>query len=332
MNILITNIGRRGYLVDFIKSLKNFEGNVYVSDCDRTASGLYGNCAEFFILDKPVDNENNYVKQLMELCIKKKITLVIPVIDPEIYILSKYREMFRKKGITVLVSDKTVLEICHNKLEMNVFLASHGFNVVRSYDNIESFQDGNRRGLIRYPIFIKPIYGSGSVHSLKVESEDELRAFFKEGMIIQEFLDGDEYGIDAFVDDRGIPVRLVVKQKISMRSGETDKAITVLNEKLKSEVLKLVSILQPFGPLDCDVIETLEGVYIIDLNPRFGGGYPATHMAGIDFIELALKLSANEAIEPIFNNYIVGQLTMKDIGIKTVNISEDKYTRGKCDE
>jgi carbamoyl-phosphate synthase large subunit len=327
MNILITNIGRRGYLVDFIKQLNSFDGKVFVSDCDNTASGLYGNCDKSFLLSKPTENEKKYVEQLLYLCEQNNINLIIPVIDPEIYILSKYKEQFSKKRITVLVSDEEVLEICYSKVKMNKFLADNCFNVVKTFVDIESFIKAFEREEIRFPVFIKPILGSGSVDSIKVKNESELRAFFREGMIIQEFLEGQEYGVDTFVDDAGIPVRVVVKQKISMRSGETDKAVTVKNDNIQNEVIKLMKVLKPYGPIDTDVIQTPKEIFIIDLNPRFGGGYPATHMAGISFIELAIRLTQKQRILPEFNNYIVGQLTMKDVGIKTINISDDRYRR-----
>lgn len=320
MNIVITNVGRRGYLVDFIKSKRDFSGKVYVTDCDYTASGLYGNNDGYFILSKPVDNETVYIEQLMNLCKRKDINLVIPVIDPEIYILSQQKELFRKNNITILVSDKDVLEICYNKLLMNDFLQTNHFHVPLTYNNMNDFLNDQSKQMIDYPVFIKPIYGSGSIDSYIIHNEEELRVNFKNDMIIQEFLEGKEYGVDTFVCN-GNPVRLVIKQKISMRSGETDKAITVKEEAIKNEMMRLAKKLKPYGPMDCDIIKSNNRIYIIDINPRFGGGYPSTHMAGVDFIDLSIKLSQGIKIEPIFDNYAVGQLTMKDIGIKTVNIN-----------
>jgi len=116
MNIIITNIGRRGYLVDYFKEVSIFDGKVFVSDCDSTASGLYGANDGCFILPKPIDDEKFYVESLLKLCIQYEIKIVIPVIDPEIYILSAYKKDFLDAGICVLVSDKPVLDICYNKI------------------------------------------------------------------------------------------------------------------------------------------------------------------------------------------------------------------------
>lgn len=320
MNILVTNIGRRGYLIDFIKNNSNFIGKVYASDCDITASGLYGNCDEYFILTRPVDNPEKYIGQLIELCKRKNIKIVIPVIDPEIYILAKYKNKFHQEGIFLVVSDEEVLETCYNKIIMNTFLEKYHFAVTRTYRSIAEFKTAYEKKNIEFPVFIKPIYGSGSVDAFKINTMKELEVLFKKDMLIQEFLVGEEYGVDIFNNHNKEPVRIIIKRKLSMRSGETDKAISVYDEEIKAEAIKLAKLLGHFGPLDCDVIKTKDKAYIIDLNPRLGGGYPATHMTGIDFTELILKLYNNEPIYPDFNNYRCCQLTMKDISIKTVNL------------
>lgn len=325
MNILITNIGRRGYLVDFIRETASFDGKLYASDCDRTASGLYSKVDKSFLLPKPNDDEEAYVDALIKLCIKYNIGLVIPVIDPEIFILSKYIDEFGKNGITLLVSNKEVLEICYDKIKMNDFLWNIGLNITKSYDNIEVFKLDFEKKNVEFPVFVKPIYGSGSIGSKKINNLAQLITSFRSGMIIQEYLDGLEYGIDAFVKKNGVPLRIVVKKKLSMRSGETDKAITVKHKRIQNIVQKLAVKLKPFGPLDIDVIETDMGVHVIDINPRFGGGYPSTYMAGVNFIDIIIKLLMNVTINPNFNNYKIGQITMKDVGLKTINEEDDRY-------
>lgn len=325
MNILITNIGRRGYLVDFIRETSVFDGKIYASDCDKTASGLYSNVDKSFILPKPVEDEKKYINALHDVCLKNSIDLIIPTIDPEIYILSKYKNKFTEDNITLLVSDRSVLEICYDKLKMNKFLGDSGFSVPKTYNNLEDFKIDLGKKILTFPVFVKPVYGSGSVDSRVVVNYEQLVAFFKPKMIIQEYLNGEEFGVDTFVDSNGKPIRIVVKRKLSMRSGETDKAITVEHECIQNTVKVLAEKLKPFGPLDTDIIETNRGVYVIDLNPRFGGGYPATHMAGVNFIDLIIKIIMNDPIEPVFNNYKKGQLTMKDVGIKTVNTEDRKW-------
>lgn len=321
-NIIITNVGRRGYLVDYLKEIPSFTGNVYVSDCDDTASGLYGNNDGRFILPRPVDNEELYVQELTKLCKKQQIGIVIPVIDPEIFILSKYREKMLADGINVIVSDKRVLDICYDKIQMNAFLAANGFLVAKTYTDLDSFTKNYDLGEIHFPVIVKPIYGSGSVETSIVNSLEKVNTIFHEGLMIQEVLKGIEYGCDVFNTFEKKPVRCVIKKKISMRSGETDKSITVDNKNLQQLGIDLGNKLGHIGNLDFDVFETDKGPYVIDINPRFGGGYPATHAAGSNHLELLIRMCSGEHIESDFDSYKKNLLVMKEIKVATHLITE----------
>ena len=315
MNIIITNIGRRGYLVTYFKALKNVK--VFVSDCDKTASGLYGSNDGHFILPKPVNDEKLYVDTLINVCHDHNITVVLPVIDPEIFILAKYKNIFKQQKITVIVSDEKVLNICFDKLKMNDFLDDIFLQHPKTYSNFNDFTIALTKNEINFPVVIKPILGSGSVDTFFVDNVDKAKILFKPGMIIQEKLNGIEYGTDTFNSFEGKPLRCVIKQKLAMRSGETDKSVSVYNDELREVLLKLAIKLGHIGNLDCDVIAVKDKFFIIDMNPRFGGGYPATHAVGVNLVEVLYHLLNGENVVPEFNNYRSNILVMKEIAIKT---------------
>ena len=141
-------------------------------------------------------------------------------------------------------------------------------------------------------------------------------SLFEDG-IIQQYIEGEEYGIDIFNNTKGKPIRCVIKKKISMRSGETDKSLTVYDDELQNLMLDLADKLGHICNLDSDIIKCGNDMYIIDLNPRFGGGYPATHEAGVNLLELVLKLAEEEKITPKFKNYTANLLVMKEVSIVT---------------
>ena len=323
MNVLITNVGRRGYLVDYLKEAPSFTGKVYTSDCDETASGLYGNNDGHFILPKPVDDEKVYTQKLKELCKQKDISIVIPVIDPEIFILSKYRDEFLNDGINIIVSSQKVLDICYNKSLMNDFLKKNGLLVPYTYEKLEAFESDYEAGKIQFPVMLKPIYGSGSVETYKIENIESLKTLFHDGMMIQEFLVGEEYGSDVFNTFEFKPVRCVVKKKISMRSGETDKALSVEEKDIQNLIIKVAKALGHIGNLDCDIMKTSRGLFVIDMNPRFGGGYPATHATGTNLISLLIDMVEGKTIEPDFDSYEKNLLVMKEIKIRVHKIGEN---------
>ena len=328
MNILIPNVGRRGYLVRYLKELDR--GKVYVSDCDNTASGLYGENDGHFLLPKPADNPKKYVNTLSALCEEFHIGLVIPVIDPEIAILSHFREHFLTKGVQIAVSSPQVLDVCYNKLHMNQFLKKSGFLFPETVSSLAAMEENLEMGKISFPVILKPILGSGSVETLTAATMDQVRSLYHEGLIIQRKLNGKEYGVDTFNSFSGLPLRCVVKEKISMRGGETDKAVTVRNEKIEGVLLRLASCLGHVANLDSDVIVENEQVYILDLNPRFGGGYPATHAAGVNLLHLLLDMCEGVPVEPQYGNYSEGILVMKEIAIRQSTLWREEDLWKSC--
>ena len=316
MNLIITNIGRRGYLVDFVKESPAFCGKVFVSDCDISASGLYSNHDGSFLLPRPADDKKRYINELIKVCLENEINLVMPIIDPEIYILSQYVEALKEKGIRVVVSDWNVLNICYNKKCMNDFLKKIDISFPETFYSIYELENAINEKGVRFPVILKPIYGSGSIETYQADTLEQVKSLFHEGMMIQKKVGGDEYGIDIFNSFEGVPLRCIVKKKISMRSGETDKSVSVIDGRIESTALKIAENLKHVANLDCDLICENGKIYCIDLNPRFGGGYPATHVIGVNLIDVLLQLCKGQNIEPCFRNYQSNILVMKEITLR----------------
>ena len=102
----------------------------------------------------------------------------------------------------------------------------------------------------------------------------------KEKVIFQEFLNGEEFGADIINDLNGLFRNVVIRRKIAMRAGETDIAEIVENKKISYELERLGKLSHHIGNLDCDIFLVGDDVYILEMNARFGGGYPFSHMAG----------------------------------------------------
>ena len=67
-----------------------------------------------------------------------------------------------------------------------------------------------------------------------------------------------------------------------MRGGETDIAEVVSNEMILKESRKISILLKHKGNVDCDILVDSKGLYVIDVNPRFGGGYMFSLASGMD--------------------------------------------------
>jgi carbamoyl-phosphate synthase large subunit len=150
---------------------------------------------------------------------------------------------------------------------------------------IEEALGNVKDGKMKWPLVVKPRKGSASSSIAYCNDEIQLRGAF-DGCpepMVQQFVNGPEYGYDLFADDKFRPVSVYCKKKLAMRAGETDKAISTSDPALIGFGRKLLNAMQLFGPADVDVILSATGPQLLEINPRFGGGYPCAHLAGADF-------------------------------------------------
>ena len=130
--------------------------------------------------------------------------------------------------------------------------------------------------------------------SILLKKED-LNNFDPDQEMLQKFVFGQEVGIDILNDFSGKYVHCCAKSKISMRDGETDKARIVNNKKYVTLSKKISKIFKHIGPLDVDLIEDKKGnIFFIDFNPRFGGGYPFSHLAGCNYLKAIIDMYQNK--------------------------------------
>ena len=181
-------------------------------------------------------------------------------------------------------------------------------------DKDEFFADVES-GKAKYPVFVKPARGSASIAISKAYDKETVELLFahSEGLMIQEFLDGQEIGADVYIDMvSGEVVSIFTKKKLLMRAGETDKAESFKDEKLMELIKKFVKESGYNGQIDIDIFDVNGEYYISEVNPRFGGGYPHAYESGADHMKLIvnnLEGKANECV--VGENYEVGTYMMK---------------------
>ena len=299
MNILFTCAGRRNYLLRYFREELNGRGKIYAADMSDTAPALHEADVTFTV---PAVADKDYIPALLDLCSKNNIDLIISLNDMELPILAANREGFEKQGTKLLVSSSDVIDVCFDKLKTCEYLAAHGFSYPASYTDLASAQNALKVGQLMFPLIVKPRWGSASTQIYKVCSEVELELAFKlagiqlqktslqvadnlvsESILIQECLPGDEYGLDILNDMSGNVCAVYVKRKLEMRAGETDKSYLVDEPVLADLGERIGSTLGHIGNLDCDVFYDGSNAAVLELNPRFGGGYPFSHTLGANY-------------------------------------------------
>lgn len=310
MRILLSSIGRRGYLVKYFKEALGPSGQVWGADSSRHAAG-FAYCDRQILITE-VSN-SSYVDHLLQICTENKIDIIVPLIDPELEVLAKNRSRFTEKGITVLVSPPKTIEISYDKYLTMQFAAQHGLACPVSVLSLEEALANIQSGTLQWPLVVKPRKGSASVDIFYCSDEKKLRSavMFCPDPIIQQKIKGDEYGYDLFGGSDFVPISVFCKKKLAMRAGETDKAISTDDPILIDFGARLLRALRLFGPADVDVIVDEEGPKLLEINPRFGGGYPCSHLAGADFCRKVIALHKGEKLTPDIGSCKAGVTMLK---------------------
>ncbi|MGC4002359.1 MAG: ATP-grasp domain-containing protein [Pirellulales bacterium] len=244
----------------------------------------------------PKVTDPRYVDHILDLCRNEDIGLVVPLNDLELPILAHARARFEEYGATAAVSPISVIDHCMDKTATARFLSDHHIRSPRTWETLDAAFAAIDAGETRFPLVVKPCCGSGSICVEFAYDRQELAAYWellnkkllrgplanvgKHDLIIQERLNGQEFGLDIVNDFSGHNVAVFVRKKISMRTGETDHALTIKDAALEHLGRKIGNRLKHYGNLDCDVFVDERGPAVLEFNPRFGGGYPFSHNAG----------------------------------------------------
>lgn len=321
MNILLLSSGTRNKIVQYFKKALADKGNVICTDMCNLAPSIY-EADKYYTV--PRMTAPGYLDVILDICKKEKIDGVLSLIDPELSLLAKNKEKFALVGTTVIGSSYELCEMSLDKFEMYKWLSDHGYNCAKSYLDKEQFFADVEAGKAQYPVFVKPAKGSASIAISKVYDKETVELLFahSEGLMIQEFLDGQEIGADVYIDMiSGEIVSIFTKKKILMRAGETDKAESFKDEKLFELIKKFVSEAGYRGQIDIDIFNVNGEYYISEVNPRFGGGYPHAYESGADHMQLIINNLEGKANECVLGeNYEVGTYMMKynEVMVKSI--------------
>lgn len=336
MNILFTSAGRRNYLINYFKEALRGRGKIFAADMQLTAPALVD--ADVAI-QTPEIYDKNYISSLKKIVIENDIKAVIPLNDLELPILSAHKKEFESLGAKVIVADEYAINVAFDKWKTVQFLESLGLESPKTYINLEKAKEAIDKGELTFPLVIKPRWGSASIGICFPEKLRELELAYElqsidvnrtilakcskkdvgKAILIQEKLPNKEYGMDVLNDFEGNYVGTFVRKKLSMRSGETDKAISVIEPRFEALGKALGEGLKHIGSMDCDVFEKDGKLYVLELNPRFGGGYPFSHEAGMNTAAVYIEwLKGNKDIQHL-NNFKEGLMFSKCDRLLRVN-------------
>lgn len=312
LNILITSVGRRSYIVNYFK--KELFGIGKVHACNSTYTLGMQVADSCFIA--PAIYSNDYIDSILEYCARHSISAVLSLFDIDLLVLAKNEHRFKDAGIELILAPESFVSLCNDKYKTAQFAESLGIKTPKTYKGLEETLEALSNNEIQFPIILKPRWGMASMSIYTAHNELELEVFSEaskreisnsylkyetaftptQPLVYQEILIGKEYGLDVINDLNGVFQAVFAKQKVTMRSGETDLGLTVKSEPFIAMAKTVASHSKHRGILSLDTFLVDEEVYLLEMNCRISGHYPISHMAGVNYPKMLVHwLQGKEA-------------------------------------
>jgi carbamoyl-phosphate synthase large subunit len=274
---IISTIGKRGYLARYLREASPRGSRVVGTGNDPRTVGFVA-CDQAYEL--PAIAEDRYPEAVLEVCRKEGVTAALCASDLDVPVIAGLRNRMEAMGIACFVPDYATAIRFLDKWETAKYLNDHAFDTPDTYVDLDEAVSA-----MGFPIVIKPRCGSASAGFAIVHDERTARTQWAGTSmpIAQRYVVGRQINVEACSDTRGNLLSMCSWIRHSSVSGETLLAETVRHEAALRIVRRLLEASPVPGPVDVDLIDTGGIVYVLELNTRFGGGYPVSHLAGADF-------------------------------------------------
>lgn len=288
IKVLITPAGSRMAVpaIRFLKKDKDIQ--IIAADVDPLAPGLY--LADKSYIVAPFTQEK-FIEDLTEIVKKEKVDVIIPALDPLLIKFAQLENHFLKLGAKILISSLKTIKLCEDKWSLYQFL-KNDISMPKSFIRKEDIN-------ISYPLFVKPCSGSGSLSAFKIISKSELDFYYQriKKPIIQEYLGGKEYTVDCLADMKGELLFSLARERVATRAGVSVKMRIIENETLRRMALKISEKIRFKGPFLFQAKEKKGKFFLIEINPRIGGGMCSVCYAGLNIYSTAVKILMNQEIK-----------------------------------
>jgi len=268
------------------------EGRVLAADMSPLSAAFHHADDRFLV---PRCTTEEFVPAMLELCEREQVALVVPTIDTELPALAAARDRFAQAGVTVAISDPDTIAIGADKRLTHRWLVDNGFPTVAQGEVVDVIADP---GSWDFPAIVKPVRGSASIGVRLVQRASELEGAHSD-VVVQGLAPGDEHTVDLFVDPTGTVTSVVPRRRLEVRGGEVSKAVTVHHSGLEALVRAIGANLPGArAALNVQVFVDGDDLAVIEMNPRFGGGYPLSFQAGALFPTWLLAGVTGRRCEP----------------------------------
>ena len=306
VRILLTCLGGR-YSLGIIKALKeSTKPKMEIIGADIIPDVIPKHFVDSFYTI-PRGSDSNYISEVLRICKKERIDIIIPGADEEVIALSTAKEIFNKRGIICSVDTIHNINLVSDKFDLYNFLAKNylfkpQYKLLQKAGDIDDVAD--YFGYPKSKFVVKPrrSRGARNVWIIGEDSESsstrEFRNYFKNhsedllDYVAVEFLPGPAYDVDVIAKD-GEPICIVPRRRLwkNKLSASNEGCRVENNKKLISLVADIVRLLKLNNAydFDCGSLDNSEHA-IYEINPRFSGAVAASLGAGVNLPVMLVKL------------------------------------------
>ena len=220
----------------------------------------------------PAARDASFVPALLETATREKAALVVSTVTEELPLIARMRSSLRDRGISLSISEPQGVDVANDKLRTAEELERAGIAVPVTFPGATSH--AAVADALGFPLLSKPRFGRGGrgvvvhhrVHDLAFASGEEV--------VWQEFLPGEEYDLNLFVERDGSVPAAVVLRKTGLKDGLVGNALGVERvdrpdiEELGVRAARSLSL---EGPIDMDIRLGADGEpAVLEVNARLG--------------------------------------------------------------
>jgi carbamoyl-phosphate synthase large subunit len=274
---LLSTVGKRNYIAHYLRESLP-EGSLLIGTGSDAYTPGFAACDRAYVV--PPISEPGYLDAVRDVCRRELISAILTLSDLDVPVISQIRQELTELGIACFFpGHETALRFV-NKYKTYEYLRGHGFNTPETFGDLSQ-----AIATLGFPLVIKPRDGSASQGFRVVRDQEEAELHWQ-GIahpIAQQFIEGRLLNVESVSSSAGVPLGLSAWAKHSSVAGETLRAETIEHAEALALMTKLLELSPIPGPTDMDIIESGGELYILEVNTRFGGGYPTSHLAGADF-------------------------------------------------
>lgn len=293
---VLTTSAEKGSGIGALEALERSPHEIVATSADPRGVGLY--LADHGVVVPPVEDDA-WPATIADLVDEYDVDVVLPLNDEDLKEIDRLRAAVPGEVPFVIPRRELIEKTLDKKLAYDWF-EQNGLRIpdtttVEGYEQLPEAE---------YPRIIKPRWGSRGRGVQLVHSRADVRAYLSASeydpteLLIQEYIDGDDYTTNLAVTDDNQLLSVVIKE-VMERRGYSRWAATRQHDNVRAACVEAFEALGPAGPINVQhMVDEADVPYLIEINPRFSGSSCLNAEAGVNEYDLLVRDAVGEEVEP----------------------------------